>query len=343
MAHPKPEPEVSWASFGSIGALTVADLAAGDVFQVLSLDGGGMKGLFSAAVLAEFEADLQVSIIDHFDLVAGTSTGGLVALALGAGLSPSDIVDFYIGHGRDVFGRPRRLVTRLFRPKHDAGGLEKALEDVFGDRKLGESRVRLVIPSYSLERDDVYIFKTPHHEHLARDWRERMVDVALATTAAPTYLAPARIRNTRLIDGGIWANNPALIGLAEATSMLGVPLNQIRVLSLGTTDPLNNLHGRLDRGGLLAWARHGRSLLLRAPALGSFHTVEHLVGKGHAVRIDSVVPDGLFNLDRIDAQRIRGLAEDVARLQSPEVRSFLAHRAGPYKPLHPTSGCTSTP
>lgn len=322
----------------------MADHAGADAsFQVLSLDGGGLKGLFSAAVLAELESDLRTSILDHFDLVVGTSTGGLVALALGAGLSPQDVVRFYVDTGAKVFGCPRPFVGRLFGPKHEPGRLRVALEEVFGDRRLGHSRVRLLITAYSLERNDVYLFKTPHHEHLARDWRERMVDVALATTAAPTYLPAARLRNNRLIDGGIWANNPALVGVAEATSMLGVPLDLIRVLSLGTTDPLANLDRRLDRGGLLAWARHGGSVLLRAPSVGSFHTVEHLVGRDRAVRIDPIVPKGLFGLDRVNEQRIRGLAEDVARRESPRVRPFVAHRAAPYVPLHPTSNARDQP
>ena len=107
-------------------------------FQILSLDGGGLKGLFAAAVLAELEADLQTRILDHFDLVAGTSTGGLVALALGAGYRPQEIVDFYVARGSHVFSRPRH-VGRLVRPKHNAHRLRDALEDLLGPRRLGDS------------------------------------------------------------------------------------------------------------------------------------------------------------------------------------------------------------
>ena len=298
-------------------------------FQILSLDGGGLKGLFAAAVLAELEADLQTRLVDHFDLVVGTSTGALVALGLGAGYTPKEIVDFYLHHGPAVFSRPRRA-SRLVRPKHDARRLKSALTDLFGGRLLGESVVRLLIPAYSLERNDVYVFKTPHHEDLARDWKETMVDVALATSAAPTYFAAAHLRNNRLIDGGVWANNPALVGVAESVGVLDVALTRLRVLSLGTSDELANLDSRLDTGGLAAWARRGRTVFLRAPAIGSFHTVKYLIGKSNAVRVDPVVPDGLFSLDRVDPRRIRGLAEGAARDASPKIRPFLAHRAPPY-------------
>jgi hypothetical protein len=302
-------------------------------FQILSIDGGGLKGLFSAAVLAELEADLRTSIVDHVDLVAGTSTGGLIALALGAGLTPAEIVEFYVNNGPAIFGHPRRL-RRLWKPKHASDALRTALAQIYGDRTLGTSAKRLVIPSYTLDGNDVYLFKTPHSPRLTRDYKERMVDVALATTAAPTYLPPARLRNNRLVDGGVWANNPALIAIAEATSMLGIDLAGIRVLSLGTTDDVSDLGRKLDRGGIIPWVRYGRDVLLRAPAVGTFHTAEHLIGPDRVTRIDPAVPAGVFGLDRIDAERIRGLAEDVARRFAPAVTPFTMHNPAPYTPCH---------
>src|SRR3954464_3908546 len=113
-------------------------------FQILSFDGGGLKGLFAAALLADVEKQLGVTIADHFDLIAGTSTGGLIALGLGAGLRPAEIVEFYLKAGPQVFGRPRRL-SQLWRPKHEPEGLRAALVDIFGDRLLSSSTKRLVI------------------------------------------------------------------------------------------------------------------------------------------------------------------------------------------------------
>lgn len=304
-------------------------------FQILSLDGGGFKGLFTVAVLAELEADLGVRVQDHFDLIAGTSTGGLIALALGAGFRPQQIVDFYVSNGPSIFGRPRSRIGHLFKPKHSSVRLRTVLTELFEDKRLGESGTRLLIPAYSLERDDVYIFKTPHSVELARDWRESMVDVGLATAAAPSFFEPARVRHNRLIDGGVWANNPALLGVAEAVGVLDVQLSHIRVLSLGTSDEITNLDHRLD-GGLISWVRFGRSILLSAPATGSFHTVKYLVGKPNALRINPRVPAGLYSLDHIDPDRIRGLAESVAREASPKVQTFVQHHAAPYTPCHPS-------
>jgi patatin-like phospholipase/acyl hydrolase len=186
-------------------------------FQILTFDGGGLKGLFAAALLADVEKQLGVTIADHFDLIAGTSTGGLIA-GFGAGLRPAEIVNFYLKAGPQVFGRPRRL-SRVWRPKHEPEGLRAALTEVFGDRRLASSTKRLVIPAYSLDLDDVYIFKTRHHTRLTRDHTELMVDVAMATMAAPTYLPAARLRNKRLIarQGGEHVLYGSSLALAATT------------------------------------------------------------------------------------------------------------------------------
>ena len=184
-------------------------------FQILSLDGGGLRGIFSAAILARLEEDLDTSIVDHFDLIAGTSTGGVIALGLGLGMRPRQIVEFYTRLGPRVFRNPLglRSARQLLRAKYAPGPLRSALADVFGDRTFGQSTKRLVITSYNLGTDDVYLFRTAHHPRLVRDWRERAVDVAMATSAAPTYLPGFPLSGTRLVDGGVWANNPAMVAV----------------------------------------------------------------------------------------------------------------------------------
>lgn len=119
--------------------------------QVLALDGGGAKALFTAHVLAQLEEDLGVVVADSFDLIAGTSAGGIIALALGAGLRPAEIVEHYELLIERVFPHSRRRVWRrgrqLFRPVYDADALRAALAGVFGDLRVGDSGKRLVVPS----------------------------------------------------------------------------------------------------------------------------------------------------------------------------------------------------
>jgi patatin-like phospholipase/acyl hydrolase len=190
-------------------------------FQILALDGGGIKGLFAAATLAAIEEDCGTAVADHFDLIAGTSTGGIIALALGMGKRPREIVDFYLSNGRRIFPQTFGLtwLRHWFRAKFSPDSLEAVLQECLGDRLFGQSQKRLVIPAYSLGEDDVYVFRTPHVEHLSRDYRVPAWKVAVATSSAPTYFPSCRhVDRLRLIDGGVWANNPTMVGIVEAAA-----------------------------------------------------------------------------------------------------------------------------
>ncbi|MFI7543804.1 CBASS cGAMP-activated phospholipase [Actinoplanes sp. NPDC049599] len=311
---------------------------AGRRFQILSLDGGGLRGMFSAAVLAGLEEDLDVRIADHFDLIAGTSTGGIIALGLGLGLTPRDILRFYTDHGPRIFRDRSRLrsMRQVLRAKYAAEPLRAALTEVLGQRMFGQSTKRLLITSYNIGADDVYLFRTPHLETLKRDWRERAVDVAMATAAAPTYLPGMPLGGARLIDGGIWANNPAMVALTEAVGPLGVPLDQIRIFSLGTTTDRRHRSRRLDRGGLLPWARDAVEVLMRAQSESANKQVRHFLGKDRVLRLNPTVPTGALALDKVDADALIGLAGHESRAAAPSfTRCFADHTAPAYVPHYP--------
>ncbi len=294
--------------------------------------------MFSAAVLARLEKDLDVRITDHFDLIAGTSTGGIIALGLGLGLSPQQILEFYTEHGPRIFRDRSRLrgLRHLVRAKYATEPLRAALTEVFGDRTFGESTKRLVITSYNIAADDVYLFRTPHLPNLKRDWREKAVTVALATSAAPTYLPGMPLDGARLVDGGVWANNPVMVALTEAVGPLSVPLDAIRVFSLGTTTDVRHRHRRLDGGGLLPWAGDAVEVLMRVQSESAAKQVRHFVGKDNVLRLNPTVPTGAVALDKVDIHTLSGLAGHVSRDASPAVhRLFCDHQAPAYAPLYP--------
>src|SRR5260370_7451650 len=173
----------------------VGDVARGtarDRFQVLSLEGGGILGIFTAALLAGLEQDLGHPVLSHFDLVVGTSTGGIIALGLGCGMTAGQIAELYVSEMKTIFPGPRRLrsARQLVRSKYRPGGLETVVRRVFGDRVLGESQIPLVIPSFDLGENKVSLFKTPHHERLRRDWKVPFWQVAMPPTAAPPSFPP---------------------------------------------------------------------------------------------------------------------------------------------------------
>ena len=315
-------------------------------FQILSLDGGGIKGLFSAAVLAKIEDDLGVNVADHFDLITGTSTGGIIALGLSAGLRPREIVQFYVRHGKEIFRQSRWLTPLcwLWRRKYPQQPLRDALQDCFGDKRLADSKKRVVIPSYNLDKDEVYLFKTPHHVRLTRDWKEPMWKVALATSAAPTFFPSCHdVDHIRLIDGGVWANNPTMVGIVEAVSMLDVPLKSISVLSLGTTNSVADKPSSLDRGGLWQWRQTAIDVAMRGQSHGVHGQAQHLLSMERAIRLDPAVPDRLFALDKLSEQRLLGEAAHASRNFAPIFASkFMNHKAEQFVPLLPTQpdgGC----
>lgn len=310
-----------------------------DRFQILALDGGGAKALFTAHLLAHLEEDLDVRVVDSFDLIAGTSAGGIIALALGAGLRPAEIVDRYEQLATTVFSpkrrRWRRGLARLTSPTYEASTLRRSVADVLGDRLLGDSHKRLIVPSWDLHRGAVHVFKTPHHDCLRRDWKVPMVDVAMATSAAPAFLPGARVDGQILVDGGLWANNPSVIAIAEALGTLNVPPQTIRVLNIGTTDEVTDLPKKLADGGFATWRWRAIQVALAAGSRGAEGTAKHLVGKGNFVRFDAQVAKGRYRLDDADAEELHGLASAQARDLSPTFAEVFAdHVAAPFHPLH---------
>jgi len=309
-----------------------------DRFQILSLDGGGIKGIFSAAVLAHLEEDLNLDITEHFDLITGTSTGGIIALGLGVGMHPREILRFYVDKGPVIFANGLfTSLRRVWRNKHNSDGLEKALRECFADvLLLGSCRKRLVIPSYNIGEDDVYLFKTPHNERLTRDYKVPVWKVAMATCSAPTYFPSFRnVDHIRLVDGGVWANNPTMVGIVEAVSMLNVPLESIRVFSLGTTNEIKGRSKSLDHGGCLQWAAEALDVIMRGQSIGANTQALHLLGKEDLLRLDPKVPDGLFALDRMKEEELLSKAAHESRHIAPLFKNrFTGHIAENFEPFH---------
>ena len=320
-----------------------------DRFQVLSLDGGGMRGIFTAAALAGLEEDLDRPIMAHFDLIVGTSTGGILALALGAGLSPREALEIYLDEGASIFPGPERWrsLRRFFTAKYTQESLARVARRVFGETLLGESNIPLVIPAYSLGENIPYLFKTPHHVRLKRDWRVPMWAVAMATSAAPTFFPAFKLPGSqiRLIDGGVWANNPAMVGVTEAVSSFARPLDAIRVLSLGTAADPRVRPERLDRGGVLQWVT-GRSavdVLVSGQGAGAIAQVELLLGPDHAHRLDPLLFEGAMPLDRVDVDLLIAKAAHHSRTFSPIFdREFSGHTPDPYRPCYGPKSKEST-
>lgn len=226
----------------------------GKIFKILSIDGGGIKGLYSVSILKKFEKKFNCTTSDHFDMICGTSTGGLIALALSLKIPAKEICDFYENKGELIFPKHKKRKIPFFGTidygflkqiakggKYSDKGLKEALIEIFKDKKIKDCNNLLCIPSYSITEAKPKVFKFDHKKgELSRDNEAPIIDIALATSAAPTYfpLAESKFYNSeQFIDGGVWANNPTLVGLLEALNYFvgnGKEYNSIEILSLSS-------------------------------------------------------------------------------------------------------------
>lgn len=192
-------------------------------FKILSLDGGGIKGLYAAKLLAQIEEKTGKLIGEYFDMICGTSTGGLLALGITRGIPCKQIARFYEEHGPLIFPyeswfnrKFRKLIQYRFATKYDNTKLKAALKELLGDyQTMKDAEHLMCIPAFNITKGRPSIFKKPFG-HYHRDGRFTMMDVALATSAAPTFLPAVAIEGDQYVDGGIFNNNPSMIAYTEA-------------------------------------------------------------------------------------------------------------------------------
>lgn len=318
-------------------------------FRILSLDGGGIRGVFPATILAELERRYTSgrSIGDYFDLVAGTSTGGILGLGLGAGLTGRDLQNLYVKRGHEVFpplaGGFRGRLKVLWRDglhyllyRYDRTALEGLLTDRLGaDRLLGAPKVRLVVPSFEGRHSEVFVYKTPHHPDYKTDRHVPMVTVGLATAAAPTYFRPLERGGYLLVDGGVWANNPVMLAVIEALTCFAVEPTQIDILTIGCGDDLYVVSSNQIRlGGLFFW-KDAIFAAMRLQSLAATNQARLLLGPANVIRLNASISEKSIALDdwRRAVDELVPLAVREVERQGDLVASrFLATSASHYVP-----------
>jgi patatin-like phospholipase/acyl hydrolase len=261
-----------------------------DPYNILALDGGGLRGIFTAAVLAEAEDAFGPKFLDSLDLLVGTSTGGIIALGLASGRTCREMLEFYRIGAPTIFGRPRR-VRRLVGPKYDRRPLDDLLRAEFGpDTRLNDLHKAVCITAHELVRGTTRVWKDDHSPELRVGGDQRVWKVAAATSAAPTYFAPVQLGEADShVDGGVWGNNPAMVGVTEAIRYAGRELKDVRLLSIGTTSqPLRvRSHDEAVSMGLRQWLGKGLDLLQGGVSMATDNQVRLLLGDQAYLRLDS--------------------------------------------------------
>jgi len=250
----------------------MAEIDKRNPFRILSLSGGGYLGLYTAVVLAGLEQRAGEPLGRRFDLIAGTSVGGVLAMALAFEVPLQRIVELFRFRGGEVFS-PRRLpsgaVTRLIDltrsvlgPKYSGQALRAALQAEFGKRKMSDALHAMVIPAVDISSSATKVFKTPHVPASRGDEALPVVDVALATCAAPAYFPSVQVGDSLYADGGLFAVAPDQVALHEAEHFMGVDVASVRMLSVGTAtagyQPAESVEAD---AGAVGWLTDGRLIL----------------------------------------------------------------------------------
>lgn len=317
-------------------------------FQILALSGGGFRGLYTAKVIADVEREINAPFASRFDLITGTSIGGILALALALEIPAQDIVDLFVDHGEEIFHKRWSLfgfVRAPYSPAPLMGLLSEA--KLFGDRLLGTCKHPVIIPSLNYSTGEPVIFKTPHHANFKRDHSHRIVDVAMATSAAPAYFPRHRFNDSQYVDGGLYANAPGLLGLHEANKFFNKDIENVRLMAVGTMSSRFTVDPRQNRdGGVRDWgggwpikmSRRLFGLSISAQEVLSDFMLVHRLGK-HYVHVDDELHDeraravALDIADQNAREVLLGAATQRSKIciSKPEFQTFLEH--SPSKPV----------
>lgn len=256
--------------------------------RILALSGGGIRGIIPARVLSYIEARTGKRIHELFDMVCGTSTGGILSCALTKPnpLTATDCLNLYLQHGREIFSaswwhRVKALGNNIG-PKFDGKGLAKVLGTCFGNSALEDAIVPTFVTAYAIEKRAPIFFKS----WVSASQKRSLTDVCLATSAGPTYFPPAQVLGDWYCDGGTIDNNPALSGVIEGCMKYGVHTKDCLVLSIGTgTNQSPILNEKAKGWGNLGWVQ---------PVLGI--TMDGVSDKTHYQLCDLLPADNYLQL-----------------------------------------------
>jgi len=325
-----------------------------DLFRILSIDGGGIRGIVPAAILIAVEKRIQeetgnpnARIADYFDLIAGTSTGGILAcvylcpdteVPARPRFTAQQALDLYFERGDEIFDIPLfhriRTAGGTLDEKYPADGLEEALADYLGDLELDALLGPTLITAYDIKRRSAHFFKQHRADEPNRNFLVR--DVARATSAAPTYFECARIKSDAqltfpLVDGGLFANNPSLCAYAEARSFFEKRAADMAILSIGTgSHERSYAWSEAKDWGLAGWAKPVLDIMMSGVAetvdfqLGQIYEA---VGKpDQYLRIQPELQPGQSEMDNVERANLAelrevGIAAAIAR--DADIKKFV--------------------
>ena len=300
--------------------------------KVLAIDGGGIRGIIPAVILSEIQKRLGTDLYKVFDLISGTSTGGIIALGIGTRChggqpySPDELLEFYVQSGPAIF--KKNFLTpekELILPKYSPDSLEATLEKFFGATELAAALTPLLISSYDLQSQLPFFFKS-HRIAAQANYNWRVVSVARATSAAPTFFPPLHLvrgaEDYALVDGGVYVNNPSMAAFAEARSIYP-DATRFLVVSAGTGNRQDQIpFSKAKDWGLLGWAKEIVPVFMDSVSEAVDFELNVMPGcKYYRLQIedlqpasndmDDVTPENLENLQAVARRYVASISADL--------------------------------
>lgn len=300
--------------------------------KLLTIDGGGIRGIIPAIILDELQRRLAKELWQAFDLIAGTSTGGIIALGLGtkcnaAGpYAPAEILNMYVKNGPAIFKKTFLTPEReMILPKYSPDSLQTTLESFFRDVEFQAALTPLLISSYDLQSQLPFFFKS-HRIAADPTYNWKLTEIARATSAAPTFFPPFHLvrgdKDYALVDGGVFVNNPSMAAYAEARSLYPDAVRTV-IVSVGTGDRQDQItYASAREWGLLGWARQIVPVLmdsvseavdyeLNALPECTYHRLQVPHLQEASSDMDDVTPQNLTNLQDVAREYVSSISAEL--------------------------------
>ena len=300
-----------------------------NTIKILCIEGGGVRGVFPAYILSCIEDRLNINLFETFDIVAGTSSGSIIASAIATQQSLQPVLDLFRNQSEEMYKKASNAIPfseQIFASAYDSSSLAQVLEKQFENTTLGDIRKPLLIPATNITNGTPYIFKSNYAEKFSINVGVKLSDAILASCAAPSFFDPHKVDPYLLADGGVWANNPALVAIIEAQKEFGFKPENIEILTVGT-GASNVTYGTSTnrKWGIVNGWGTGKFLelvlSLQSQLVRSY--LHHIIPAEQIYDINFETQNGLTSDDHEVIDELVAQAEELFSAQAESILAFL--------------------
>ncbi|MBN1617843.1 patatin-like phospholipase family protein [Candidatus Dojkabacteria bacterium] len=292
----------------------------GRYFNILSIDGGGVLGIFPSTILMLIEQEFKVDLSKFFQLVAGTSTGSIITTGISIKYPVADMVELYESRSASIF-KSDEIFRLIAKSKYSEKNLQKLIDEIFKKKTVFDTYTDILVPSINVTKGEPVVFSKD-------DVNTKLRDVVLASCSVPVYFPPHKIKKHLFIDGGLWMNNPSTLAISEALIRYKRRARDIRVLSFGTGNQkydyekaLGNIN-KDDNWGALRWKNSLIPLLISMPTLGNHHVLESLLPSSRYIRLNYEYDKPLYLDDAKVVPNIKKIAYEYFDREYSRLKNF---------------------